>query len=79
MKSAKQGVDKAQVEIDELKKEKAALERENAELKLLVSSKRFRLANKMGNAFNSLFPVSSRRRVFERSFLHTCFVSKNPF
>lgn len=67
MKSAKQGVDKAQVEIDELKKEKAALERENAELKLLVSSKRFRLANKMGNAFNSLFPVSSRRRAAVKS------------
>ncbi|MDO5343399.1 MAG: glycosyltransferase [Candidatus Saccharibacteria bacterium] len=61
-KSAKQGVDKAQAEIDELKREKAALERENAELKLLVSSKRFRLADKMGNAFNSLFPVSSKRR-----------------
>ena len=48
--------------IDELKKEKAALERENSELKLLISSKRFRLANKMGNSFNSLFPVGSRRR-----------------
>lgn len=48
--------------IEELKSQKAALERENAELKLLVSSKRFRLANKMGDSFNSLFPVSSRRR-----------------
>lgn len=62
MKSAKQGVNKTQTVVDELKKEKAALERENTELKLLVSSKRFRLANKMGNAFNSLFPVSSKRR-----------------
>lgn len=66
MKSTKKQ-DDSQAVIQDLQQEKAALMRENAELKLLVSSKRFRLANKMGDSFNSLFPVSSKRRAIVKS------------
>lgn len=48
--------------IDELKKENAELRKENSDLKLLVSSRRFRFANKVGDSFNSFFPINTRRR-----------------
>lgn len=43
-------------------KELAALMQENTDLKLVLQSKRYRLANKLGDTFNSLFPLSTHRR-----------------
>ncbi len=62
MKTAKKADNVDSAVIKEFKKEVASLRKENSDLKLLVSSKRFRLASKMGDSFNSFFPLNSRRR-----------------
>ena len=48
--------------LDELRIENETLRKENADLKLLVSSRRFRFANRVGDSFNSIFPIGTRRR-----------------
>lgn len=45
-----------------LQDEKRALERENKALKRLVSSKRFRAATRVAEAYNHLFPLGTGRR-----------------
>ena len=48
--------------IDDLTRENNELRRENNDLKRILSSKRFRIANKIGNTFNSFFPIGTKRR-----------------
>lgn len=49
-------------EIDELKKRNEQLQRENEALRRLVNSRRFRAADRLGNLYNQVLPIETKRR-----------------
>lgn len=54
--------EKAQHELKALRQENEQLKREIKYLRRMTSSKRYRFADKLGNGYNQIFPLDTRRR-----------------